>query len=233
MLNQNNVNGSLIVHELVHVLGFNHEQTRPDRDYYVTIKYENIAPSIIFLFNNVLFTFFLNISYNIDHIRDFIIEPNFFDLTTPYDLKSIMHYNSNAFCLKQGSITIQSISEPKNIPNNVELSEIDIMEIRMLYNCTETLPNIIVWKIDNYAMNCNFPGNDIGNLKSEEKDCQKICLNISDCNHFTWSNFNGGTCWLKHGLVTKLNSVYSLGEVCGFIKDRGKKIICIYISIYI
>ncbi len=68
-------------------------------------------------------------------------------------------------------------------------------------------------------MNCNFLGNDIGNLKSEEQDCRKKCLNNNECNHFAWSNFNGGTCWLKNGLVTKENAVYSLGNICGFMKN--------------
>ncbi len=128
----------MAIHELIHALGFNHEQTRPDRDYYVTINYRNIAPSIIFLFNNVLFTFFPNISYNIDHIHNFIIEPNFFDLTTPYDLKSIMQYSSLTFSINRSMnlFAIESKVEPKQIPFNIEMSEIDIKEIRMLYKCS-------------------------------------------------------------------------------------------------
>ena len=33
---------STIVHELLHVLGVSHEQTRPDRDQYLTVNWKNM-----------------------------------------------------------------------------------------------------------------------------------------------------------------------------------------------
>lgn len=49
-----------IVHEVMHVLGFSHEHTRPDRDRYVTIMWNNIKSGTytyfvyFFLFNIIL-----------------------------------------------------------------------------------------------------------------------------------------------------------------------------------
>ena len=65
-------NFSVIIHELGHVLGFYHEHTRPDRDDYVEIKFENIK-------DNHRHNFWKRNSERTQTLG-------------PYDYNSIMHY---------------------------------------------------------------------------------------------------------------------------------------------
>lgn len=60
-------------HELGHVLGFQHEHQRWDRDAHVTIHYEHIKPGRA-------------------HDYDWIPRTNWLVTTTAYDYRSIMHY---------------------------------------------------------------------------------------------------------------------------------------------
>ena len=65
----------IIQHELMHVLGFSHEQNRRDRERYIRINYENIRPGVR---------------------RNFDIFPDGL-LCSHYDYCSVMHYSSTAF----------------------------------------------------------------------------------------------------------------------------------------
>ncbi|XP_045124477.1 zinc metalloproteinase nas-4-like isoform X2 [Portunus trituberculatus] len=76
----------VVMHELLHALGFYHEQSRYDRDDYVTIMWENIDKDMANNFKK----------YSRKNITTF---------GEPYDYGSLMHYCSYAFT-KNGQMTI-------------------------------------------------------------------------------------------------------------------------------
>jgi hypothetical protein len=41
---------AIVIHEMMHRIGFIHEHSRPDRDRYVHVFYQNIEPSIEYMF---------------------------------------------------------------------------------------------------------------------------------------------------------------------------------------
>ncbi|XP_076823155.1 astacin-like metalloprotease toxin 5 [Clavelina lepadiformis] len=74
-----------ILHLLMHALGFLHQHWRPDRDQYISIHWHNIA-------NDELHNFLM-------------VREDKKKLTTPFDVQSIMHYDSYAYS-KNGLPTI-------------------------------------------------------------------------------------------------------------------------------
>jgi hypothetical protein len=69
-----------------------------------------------------------------------------------------------------------------------------------------------------WAMNCDFLNNDLSNVRSSGEECSTKCRTTSGCTHYTWTNWNGGTCWMKKGQVSQSNAFYStLGFVCGVL----------------
>lgn len=65
-----------------------------------------------------------------------------------------------------------------------------------------------------WHFNCDYYGSDIGNEKSSGEDCGGLCLSRSDCTRFTWTNYEGGTCWLKNGYG---QSFRTNNGVCGTV----------------
>ena len=78
----------IIVHEFIHAIGFLHEQSRPDRDDFVEIKYENVREK----------KFETNFQRAVNSLT----------YGTQYDGKSVMHYGSTAFSITPFSNTIVS-----------------------------------------------------------------------------------------------------------------------------
>ena len=102
-----------IVHEIGHVIGFWHEQSRPDRDKYITIHSQNILPGS---------------ENNFRKISSSIIN----SLGVPYDFSSIMHYHNESFA-KSGTFTISSKERGIPFGGAPELSPLDIKQTNLLY----------------------------------------------------------------------------------------------------
>ncbi|XP_062338078.1 meprin A subunit beta [Osmerus eperlanus] len=107
-----------IEHEFLHALGFWHEQSRSDRDDYVTIMWDRISEGKEHNFN----------TYN---------DTTSSSLGVPYDYGSMMHYSKTAF--RNGTeptivTKIPAFSEV--IGQRMEFSDNDLLKLHRLYNCT-------------------------------------------------------------------------------------------------
>ncbi|CAF4393866.1 unnamed protein product, partial [Rotaria sordida] len=72
---------------------------------------------------------------------------------------------------------------------------------------------------NNWAMSCDFRGNDLSNVLIASQSCGGKCAETQRCTHFTWTQYNGGTCWMKSGAVSK-NDAFSTSDstmVCGVV----------------
>lgn len=108
---------NLVLHEIGHAIGLLHEHTRPDRDNYVDILYDNIYRGF-------------KDQFEID-------DPELLDtLGVGYDYNSVMHYNADAFAnTSTPGITIVADKPGIPIGPGVELSKLDALKINILYQC--------------------------------------------------------------------------------------------------
>eukprot|EP00079_Xenopus_tropicalis_P036015 XP_017949786.1 PREDICTED: meprin A subunit alpha-like [Xenopus tropicalis] len=111
---------AIVEHEILHALGFYHEQSRSDRDDYVKIWWEEITSGMEHNFNK----------YEDNYITD---------LNTPYDYESVMHYGPLSFNKNPDVPTITAKIEAFNdiIGQRLDFSEIDLERLNRMYNCSK------------------------------------------------------------------------------------------------
>lgn len=148
----------IAIHEIGHALGFWHEQSRPDRDQYVTIYWNNIIPAMKFNFRK----------YSVSRIDS---------LGVPYDYGSVMHYGATSFSKDGRSITIHA--NGKKIGQRYGLSNSDKKQAQKLYGCTGT-------KCTDRVRHCTFWGKNGYCTNSQyrsymKKYCCKTCQNSTNC----------------------------------------------------
>ncbi|KAK3734268.1 hypothetical protein QZH41_008855, partial [Actinostola sp. cb2023] len=118
-----------VLHEMMHILDFLHEQCRSDRDNYITIHKDNIKPGTE---------------------DNFKIFPGK-DLGIPYDCDSILHYKGTAFAKSPSSVTISSSRCSKLGNDDTRLSLLDYKRVNTLYRCNPnpnwTIPSV-KWRIE-------------------------------------------------------------------------------------
>ncbi|RWS20939.1 astacin-like metalloprotease toxin 1 [Leptotrombidium deliense] len=108
----------VVIHELLHALGFYHYHSRSDRDQYLRIYTQNIIPSMVSQFDKL--TPFQNKIY------------------TDFDYDSIMIYGSTAFSKDGRSPTMMPIKAGITLSDpgyKFGLTDKDVTSIKKLYGC--------------------------------------------------------------------------------------------------
>ncbi|CAF1247537.1 unnamed protein product [Rotaria sordida] len=84
----------------------------------------------------------------------------------------------------------------------------------------------VQWNGMNWAPSCDFNGNDLSHVEISPEFCGSTCLQTKGCTHYTWTNLNGGTCWMKKGNVSKADAVSTddATMICGVNKD-GQEVV--------
>ncbi|KAL4630987.1 meprin A subunit beta [Arapaima gigas] len=107
-----------VEHEFFHALGFWHEQSRSDRDDYVTVVWNQISAGK---------------EHNFNKYSDAMSS----SLNVPYDFASVMHYSKTAFQKGSEPTIVTKIPEFLDvIGQRMDFSHSDLLKLNRLYNCT-------------------------------------------------------------------------------------------------
>jgi len=105
-----------VVHEMLHAIGFQHEQNRPDRDQYLNVYWDKIMPD-----KKSQFELAKGLVFN-----------------TPFDFKSIMLYGETAFSQDKKTPTMLAKDPKIRFPDadrRDTMSSTDVYEVKQYYGC--------------------------------------------------------------------------------------------------
>ena len=74
-----------------------------------------------------------------------------------------------------------------------------------------------------WAFACDFDNHDMGSARVPGEQCGEKCIGTSGCSHFAWTNYLGGTCWMKTGNVQKSDAKFNGNNqmVCGIVPSSN------------
>ncbi|RUS86782.1 hypothetical protein EGW08_005442 [Elysia chlorotica] len=149
-------NKGTVMHELLHSLGFYHEQNRYDRDSYVDIHYSNVPAD------------------RQDDFAKLTIQQTS-TLNTPYDYGSIMHYSAYIFAIDGSSPTITpkpNLANGRTLGQRLKLSTNDVKRVQILYGCTVDTSHIIEPANTQLLIDCTFESGWCGLVQDSSDDFQ-------------------------------------------------------------
>ncbi|CAG5124242.1 unnamed protein product [Candidula unifasciata] len=195
----------IMMHELIHSIGFWHEQSRSDRNSYVTINLTNVEAD-----NHHDYTILSTTTSNNQNVA--------------YDFGSIMHYGPYEFSIDRSIPTVtpkSGLAHSLKMGQRLALSKSDVLKIQRLYGCTEDTTHITTPLT-------------AGNLLAECSFESSICTLHSDtAADFEWvrrsgpssagpkvGNTNGADPYLvatasgHHGVARVVSPTFNKGGVC-------------------
>ncbi|XP_002735503.1 uncharacterized protein LOC100369035 [Saccoglossus kowalevskii] len=168
----------IIQHEVLHALGFFHEQSRYDRDDYIEIKWDNIKSGTE---------------------GNFAKEYNMNLQSTMYDYGSLMHYGLYDFAIDPALPTMVMLQDYDGEVGQINgLSLTDIVEVNGIYSCYEG-PGWSEWSAwSDCTQTCGGGSQDryrtCGDESCEGSNIDTRTCMIVGCPQFTGYIYDG--CWI-------------------------------------
>jgi len=157
-------------HELMHAVGFFHEQSRCDRNSYVTILAQNIQSGRENNFNY----------YSCSQVTHY---------GEPYDYVSVMHYSKYAFS-KNGQPTIQAIDDPsRTLGNNQGLTQIDVNKLNAMYTCDGSTSGTAATTSATDSTSGTTLAGSCKDLFTGSYQCDYWANTLNYCSHATYGSY--------------------------------------------
>uniref|UniRef100_A0A0B6ZGY8 Metalloendopeptidase n=1 Tax=Arion vulgaris TaxID=1028688 RepID=A0A0B6ZGY8_9EUPU len=166
----------LYLHEIGHAIGLVHEHQLPDRDKYISVLYQNVAPHMRVWFNK----------YTSNEVNQ---------MTVPYEYSSVMHYGITAFAYDGKAQTIRAHDKAKEeLIGKVYLKELaytDVHIVNLMYNCSGHCANQNQCGPNGYLdQKCNCICRDgSSDCDISKKVTDETCVNLYDSwSCYIWAN---------------------------------------------
>ncbi|XP_055335871.1 zinc metalloproteinase nas-13-like isoform X2 [Paramacrobiotus metropolitanus] len=166
------IKDGIILHELLHALGFYHEQNRPDRDEFVQVFPENIKADM--------------------YDANYAVLPHMPTHGLQYDYESILHYAAWDFAKSRDKpAIIPKIRSPVRMGQRKWLSTMDVTKLQMAYGCIDENFEKVTLKA---PMSCEEIANignrttqatSTGRVQKQSRSTPKATVVIPQTNRYT------------------------------------------------